>query len=84
MRIPGLPLLILALASAMPAAAQDRKVPRQALPALSTAQRQAATGDVAGGRFVPQPILDILGDPRIEPNIAYIFWQISRKPMDDE
>jgi hypothetical protein len=83
MKVPGLPLLIIALASAMPAAAQDRKVPGQALPALSAAQRQAKTGDVAGGRFIPQPILDILGDPRIDPNIAYIFWQTSRKPIDE-
>jgi len=83
MRLLGLPLLLVALASAMPAAAQGRKMAGQPLPPPSVAQRQAATGDVAGGRFIPQPILDILGDPRIDPNIAYIFWQTSRKPIDE-
>lgn len=42
-----------------------------------------AIGDFAGGRFIPKPILDILADPRIDPDIAYIFWQTSRKPIDD-
>jgi hypothetical protein len=47
------------------------------------AQPGAAIGDMAGGRFIPKPILDILADPRIDPDIAYIFWQTSRKPLDD-
>ena len=68
-----LPLLIFALAFAVPASAQ---VP-------SVQQQQAATGDLAGGRYIPQPILQILGDPRIDPNIAYMLWQTSRKQTDD-
>jgi hypothetical protein len=80
MKLPVLLLLVFGLASAVPVAAQ---VPGQPLPAPPATQQRAATGDIAGGRFVPQPILDILGDPRIDPNIAYLFWQLSRKPTDE-
>jgi hypothetical protein len=40
-------------------------------------------GDLSGGRFIPPPILTILADPRIDPNIAYILWQTARKPIAD-
>lgn len=73
MKFFGLLLLTLALAVATSATAQ---VP-------SSTQQRAATGDVAGGRFIPPQILQILADPRIDPNVAYILWQTSRKPMDD-
>jgi len=48
-----------------------------------TQQQQAVIGDVAGGRVIPDPILKILADPHIDPNVAYILWQLSRKPMDE-
>ncbi len=47
------------------------------------AQRRAAIGDVTGGRFIPTPILAVLADPRIDPNIAYILWQTTRKSLGD-
>lgn len=85
MKSPGLLLLIMALASATAAAAQDRRVPRQAPQESSatTTQQRAATGDVAGGKVIPKSILEILADPHIDPNVAYILWQTSRKPIED-
>lgn len=50
---------------------------------ISQTQQQAAVGDLAGGRVIPDPILQILADPHIEPNVAYILWQLSRRPLDD-
>jgi hypothetical protein len=88
--------LVLAL-FAMPLAAQNRTGPTrpttgrpqaaQAPVPLNQADQaalqRAAVGDLSGGRFIPKPILEILADPRIDPNIAYILWQTARKPMDD-
>ncbi|WIM09347.1 hypothetical protein [Enhydrobacter sp.] len=85
MKSPGLLLLTMALVAATAAAAQDRRLPRQAeqeSPPTPTQQR-AATGDVAGGKVIPKSILEILADPHIDPNVAYILWQTSRKPMED-
>lgn len=42
-----------------------------------------AFGDMAGGQFVPPPILRILANPRFDPDIAYVFWQLSRRPLAD-
>ena len=89
MKSPGLLLLtmaqIAALVSATAAIAQDRRVPRPARPdsTPTTTQQRAATGDVAGGKVIPKSILEVLGDPHIDPNVAYILWQTSRKPMED-
>jgi hypothetical protein len=44
---------------------------------------QATIGDTAGGKFIPQPILDVLADPHLDPNVAYLLWQLSRKPIAD-
>lgn len=38
---------------------------------------------MAGGQFVPPPILRILANPRFDPDIAYVFWQLSRRPLAD-
>jgi len=51
--------------------------------ASQEATRQAAIGDLSGGRFIPKPILEILADRRIDPNIAYILWQTARKPLKE-
>ena len=84
MNSPGLLLLITALVSATAAAAQDRRVPQPARPdSAPTTQQRAATGDVAGGKVIPKSILEVLADPHIDPNVAYILWQTSRKPMED-
>jgi hypothetical protein len=51
---------------------------------MSATQEQAiAGGDIAGGRVIPDPILKILANPHIDPDIAYILWQLSRRPLDD-
>jgi hypothetical protein len=52
-------------------------------PSQTPEQRAATMGDLSGGRFIPPPILTILADPRIDPNIAYILWQTARKPIAD-
>jgi hypothetical protein len=51
--------------------------------APSTGAAQATIGDTAGGKYIPQPILDILADPHLDPNFAYLLWQLSRKPIAD-
>jgi hypothetical protein len=95
----GYVLLLLTLLPVAQAAAQERaasdRPTAQPIPARSpvqkssrsagqTAEQQAAaTGDVSGGRFIPKPILEILADPRIDPNIAYILWQTARMPIDN-
>ena len=85
------------LAMALPAVAQTQARPQQVaqdvvtgLPRVETAarpqssaQQQAVIGDVAGGRSIPGPILKILADPHIDPDVAYILWQLSRKPIDE-
>jgi hypothetical protein len=50
---------------------------------LTRTQQNAILGDFSGGQFIPQPILAILGDPRFDPNVAYILWQLSRRPITD-
>jgi hypothetical protein len=91
--------LLLTLLLAVPAAAQDQVPPGAPVakpPAARTAaqkpsrsagqtpqQQAAAMGDLSGGRFIPPPILQILADRRIDPNIAYILWQTARKPIDE-
>ena len=52
-------------------------------PAPSSSETRAALGDTAGGRYIPKPVLDILADPHIDPNIAYILWQLSRRSVGD-
>jgi hypothetical protein len=85
MKPAGPLLLTLALVAATAAAAQDRRVPRQAPPgsAPTATQQRAATSDVAGGKVIPKSILEVLADPHIDPDVAYILWQTSRKPMED-
>ena len=85
MKPAGALLLTLALVAATAAAAQDRRVPRQAPPesAATATQQRAATSDVAGGKVIPKSILEVLADPHIDPDVAYILWQTSRKPMED-
>lgn len=46
-------------------------------------QRQAAVGDFSGGQFIPPQVLKVLGDPRMDPDVAYMLWQLSRRPLDD-
>jgi hypothetical protein len=88
-----LAFLLLTLLFAVPAAAQDQVTPGAPVakpPAARTAaqkpsrsaaqtpqQQAAAMGDLSGGRFIPPPILQILADRRIDPNIAYILWQFT-------
>jgi hypothetical protein len=62
--------------------ANVRAPPRPAAVKPDPTQQHAVSGDVAGGQAIPKPILEILADPRIDPNVAYILWQTSRKPMD--
>jgi len=52
-------------------------------PTPTPAQQQAMLGDFAGGQYVPGPILRILGDRRVDPDVAYMLWQLSRRPIDD-
>jgi hypothetical protein len=44
--------------------------------------QHATMGDVSGGQYIPPPILAILADPRIDPDVAYMLWQLSRRPLD--
>jgi hypothetical protein len=52
-------------------------------PVPSVREEHAAVGDTAGGRYIPKPVLDILADPHIDPNVAYMLWQLSRRPVGD-
>jgi hypothetical protein len=47
------------------------------------AQLQARLGDVSGGQFIPPQVLKILGDKRLDPDVAYMLWQLSRRQLDD-
>jgi hypothetical protein len=62
-----------------PPAVKPPSVATKALPPARV--EQATIGDTAGGRYIPQPILDILADPHFDPNVAYLLWQLSRKPI---
>ncbi len=95
----GFAFLLLALLLAAPVAAQESgapahratgrpparqtTAPKPPAPDQAAQQRAAALGDLAGGRYIPKGILEILADPRIDPNIAYILWQTARKPIAD-
>jgi hypothetical protein len=68
--------------TAVPSKAKVR-VPTKAAAQPTSAQQGDVLSDVAGGRVIPKPIVDILADPRIDPIIAYILWQLSRKTMDE-
>jgi hypothetical protein len=73
-------------AASVPLRASVPRPPSLAVPPASagTARAvQATIGDTAGGRYIPQPILDILADPHFDPNVAYLLWQLSRKPIAD-
>ena len=71
-----------------PVVRSQTKVSKVRVPAKPAAQPTPAQqgdilSDVAGGRVIPKPIVDILANPRIDPNVAYILWQLSRKTMDE-
>lgn len=55
--------------------------PRRAQASLE--QQHAMIGDFAGGQYIPAPILKILADRRVDPDVAYMLWQLSRRPLDD-
>jgi hypothetical protein len=46
------------------------------------AAQHAALGDFSGGQYIPPPILKILADPRLDPDVAYMLWQLTRRPLD--
>jgi hypothetical protein len=52
-------------------------------PAPQAGTERAGLGDTAGGRYIPKPVLDILADPHLDPNVAYMLWQLSRRPVGD-
>lgn len=58
-----------------------------AQPRLTAAQRalarNAAIGDMVGTRPVPEIIKNILANPRIDPNIAYMLWKAASVPTKD-
>jgi len=74
---------IVATVFAAQASAAEVPPPPPHQPAPSQSQTRAALGDSAGGRYIPKPVLDILGDPHIDPNIAYMLWQLSRRSVGD-
>lgn len=59
------------------------KTSKAATPQLNPAEEGEVLGDVAGGRVIPKPVVDILANPQIDPNVAYILWQTSRKTLDE-
>ena len=75
----------LAFLLAAPARAGDapQHAAPSSVPALDAREEQAAIGDTAGGRYIPKPILDVLADLHFDPNVAYILWQLSRRPVGD-
>lgn len=78
-------LLVLACAtSALAQNADSQARARLRAPAVrpNAASTNGILSDLAGGQPIPQPILAILADRRIDPNVAYSFLQISRKPLD--
>jgi hypothetical protein len=87
-------LLLLVAVLATPASAQDNIVSPRVVaskkanvrppprPAAVQPDQSAVLGDVAGGQVIPKPIMDVLANPRIDPNVAYILWQTSRKPIN--
>ncbi|HUO94378.1 MAG TPA: hypothetical protein VMU22_15740, partial [Rhizomicrobium sp.] len=65
-------------AEVLPPATQPAPPPAQTL-----SQTRATLGDTAGGRYIPKPVLDILADSRIDPEVAYMLWQLSRRSVGD-
>lgn len=84
-RFPAIAWLMAMLS--LPASAADAPAGQPSPPPPAAAQsshlEQATIGDTAGGRYIPKPVLDVLADPHFDPNVAYILWQLSRKPVAD-
>ena len=76
-------LCVPASAANVAAAPAAQPAPAPAKSISSARAEQATIGDTAGGRYIPQPILDVLADPHFDPNVAYLLWQLSRKPIAD-
>jgi hypothetical protein len=79
-------LCVPASAASVPPPLPAKPAPQTAAaakPIASARAEQATIGDTAGGRYIPQPILDVLADPHFDPNVAYMLWQLSRKPIAD-
>lgn len=52
-------------------------------PASASVPKSAPMSDIAGGRFIPKGIIAVLADPRLDPSVAFIFWQLARRPLDE-
>jgi hypothetical protein len=75
-------LSVPAIAANVPSPAEKTSPAAEAVTDQSRAEH-AAVGDEAGGRYIPKPILDILADPHLDPNVAYMLWQLSKRPVGD-
>jgi hypothetical protein len=79
---PGSPASTTAAATTPPPAASTLPARPPRAPRQAADPQHATMGDVSGGQFIPQPVLAILADPRIDPDVAYMLWQLSRRPLD--
>lgn len=54
-----------------------------AKPTPASVPKPAQMSDIAGGRFIPKGIVAVLADRRLDPSVAFIFWQLARRPLEE-